>query len=711
MLRRQTTYSLSVGFLGLLLALWEIPQLLHSNLLVFAGLAVLAIGLECLPISLRQNLSSVVPVIPLSAIAVYGSAQSVWVVVVAALVSPLVLRDWNWITAVFNAGQYALSAGMMSFVFREMHQTSSDKMQGPLLLDLAMAAVVFLIFNHLFIHILKILGNQWMVSMALSALAVDAANLTLCLPFAFLVVAVSPVDAWLGPVVLIPIVVLAYMLRSHRRTRELQLIHQATIQLTSEFDVQTIADASASITKEMTLADVVVIFLLDRDGHTLIPKSVFPTEYAGLVPKEGLVDTDGGVIWSTIYEKRIVSVPDVRKDERVRVLDGQPSFLSMAIFPMHTHSSVTGAIVCYAKHPRAFSYVNDYMMVLANQVSVLFDNARLYAELEERTRRDAATGLFNYRFFYEELARSVDRSKREHVPVSVVIVDVDFFKKFNDTYGHLAGDAVLREVGRLLQRHCQDIGVAARYGGEEFALLLDIEPTEAYQVAETIRQEVMKMSVNFQGYHLQGITVSIGIAGCPKHSESDRDLLLKADSAMYWGAKQRGRNRTAMYSPEFDAQLFVDELTGLYTHHLMNIQVRETILSGVSTWGVICLDIQQFGQINNTFGFSVGDAVLRQTGATLRQSLRHTELACRYGGDELLVVLPDVSDSELEAVYDRLVSALSLHRYHVSENVVLSLHTHSTYRLFTEISDAAELFNHVAEVFTTMKRDVERTMA
>lgn len=678
---------------------------------VFAALSVLAILLECMPIALRQNVSSVVPVIPLSALAVYGTAPAIWVVIIAALISPLVLREWNWITTLFNAGQYALSVWLMTLVFHELHPLKSDDMQGFLFLDIACAAVVFLVFNHLFIHVLRMLGRHFVASVALSALAIDAANLALCLPFSYLVIAVSPVHTWLGPVVIVPIVILAYMLRSHRRTRELQFIHHTTMQLTSEFDVNTIAEASAKVTKDITLADAVAIFLLDRDGRRLMPASIFPAEYSSLFPQEGIHHSYGGVIWDTIYKRTVVSVPDVRRDSRVRFYNNKSPFISMAIFPMLSHANVTGAIVCYAKRPRAFTYINDYMMTLANQVAVLFDNARLYEELAERTRRDEATGLFNYRFFYEELGRSVERSLLRGIPISVVIVDVDHFKKFNDTYGHLAGDEVLREVGQLLKRHCTDLGVAARYGGEEFALLLDVEPERAYEVAETIRREVRALSIAFQGYRLQGITVSVGIAGCPAHSESDRDLLLKADSAMYWGAKQRGRNRTAMYSPEFDAQLFVDALTGLYTHHLVNIQIRERIHSGTSNWGIICLDIQQFGYINNTFGFDVGDAVLRQVGAIVRQALRHTELACRYGGDEILVVLSDVSENELDFVRDRLVSAISSHSYQVAENIVLSLRTHCGHRILLDISDAAELFNHVSDVFSQLKRDSERSMA
>ncbi|GMA56278.1 hypothetical protein GCM10025858_07810 [Alicyclobacillus sacchari] len=691
--------------------MYGLPSLRHADGWLVAALAAIACVLESLPIPLRQTQASLLPAVIIALVGLGQLEPAMVCAMLAACVAPLFLRTWDSVIVLFNAGQYALSACALWFVLQALHPLPIVSVHAMVLLDLAIGSLVFLIVNHLLVHTLQWLRGNLLPSSVVGAFVTDIANLALCLPFAVLVLALAPDNVWFEPIVMLPLAMLAYMLRAHRQTLDLQMIHEATTKLATEFDMCAIATEAAVLTRRMTLADCVVVFLIDNERNALVPMAVHPIAYDAFFDKNGWPETEGGVIWKTIHQRGHVHIPDVRKDARVRILGEHPTFLSMAIFPMHAHLKAHGAIVCYATRPRAFSHVHQYMDTLSNQVSVLLENAKLYQELQERTIRDEATGLFNYRYFYEELAKRVQMSVAENRPVSVLIADVDFFKKFNDTYGHLAGDAVLREVGRLLQRHAGDHGIAARYGGEEFAVLMWASAEEAYRIAEHIRQEVSRLTVEFHGYHLQGISVSVGVATCPDDSVSDRDLLLKADSAMYWGAKQRGRNRTAMYTPEFDTQLFVDSLTSLYTYHFINIRIRDGIVHGVTRWGVICIDLNQFGEVNVGFGFDVGDTVLRQVGVLVRECLRHTELACRYGGDEMLIVLPDVSETELAGVCDRVVNAIEQHRYVVSDNVVLSMRTTAAYRVFDDVADGPDLFNRIAEMFAQLNPTSEQSMA
>lgn len=710
-LRRQSVYCLLVGLAGLVVALYNFPRFQGSNWIVFLFLVILSVMLESLPIPLRGILASLIPLVPISALVVYGPAMAIWTVVIASFLVPIISRDWNWFTAVFNIGQYALSVFAMSYVYRFFHMMSGSLFDTELVVSVIVASLTFLFVNHLLINVLQWIRGNFYPSFMVNILLTDMANIALCLPFAFLMIAVSPDHALIGPIVILPVVILAYILRVHRQTRDLQYIHQATTQLASEFDIHEIALQTAQIAKKVTMADFVTVFFLDREANALMPTAIYPPSFAEEFANEGIPEESGGVIWRTIHERGVVYIPDTRRDKRVKFYGPVPAYLSMAIFPMHAHMEVQGVIVCYGRHPHAFNYTTPYLEALANQASVLFENARLYQELQERTRRDGATGLYNYRYFYEQLSMRVTQASQTRTPISVMIVDVDFFKKFNDTYGHLAGDAVLREVGQLLASKCTDGAFAARYGGEEFALLLPVSETKAFEVAEDIREAVRSLTVDFHGYKLQGITVSIGIASCPMHSQSDRDLLLKADSAMYWGAKQRGRNKSAMYTPEFDAQLFVDSLTGLYTFHFMNICVRDEIAKGRAGWGVICLDLHHFGRINGTFGFDVGDFVLQQVGMLVRECLRHAELACRYGGDELLILLPGVAESEVLGVSDRVTRAIATHRFEVRDNVVLSMRVNSVSRVLQDVEDPADLFNRVSELFATLERESEEFMA
>jgi len=155
---------------------------------------------------------------------------------------------------------------------------------------------------------------------------------------------------------------------------------------------------------------------------------------------------------------------------------------------------------------------------------------------------DVLTGLYNRRRFHDVLSTEYERAKRYAVPFSLVMLDIDYFKKVNDTYGHSVGDVVLREVATILKNSIREIDTAARYGGEEFVVVLPNTEKENAQIfAERIRQAIERHA--FSGVN-KNITVSIGIGGMPDAKVEDEDKLIRcADFALY-RAKQLGRNRT-----------------------------------------------------------------------------------------------------------------------------------------------------------------------
>lgn len=693
-----------VGIVGCGVVLVGLPDLRNTNAWFLVVMLALACLIEAMPVPLRLGSASLTPAVLFSYVALNGREEAMLCAIAAAFV-PAVRRHWDLEAVFFNAGQYALSAFAMWWLLHLCAALPMSRIDAYEVGCLVLSAALFLVVNHAFVQILQWLRGTLLWSAVWAALLTDLINLALCIPFALLVVMLHATSAWLAPVMLLPLLMLAYMLRSHRQAMDLQEIHESLAKLATEFDMQEIAFEAAHLARRMTFADCVAVFVIDS-RECLVPAAVYPKSYEPEFSFEGWPESEGGVIWKTIHQRDHVIVPDVRKDPRVRFLGETVTFMSMAIFPMHAHQKAHGAIVCYARRPKAFTHVHEYMDALASQVSVLLENAKLYRELQDRSFRDEATGLLNYRYFYEELSRRVRTSLQEHRPVSVLIVDVDFFKRFNDTYGHLAGDVVLREVGRILERHAAPDGIAARYGGEEFAVLVWASANEAYAIGEAIRQDVAKLAVDFEGYHLQGITVSVGMATCPDHSESDRDLLVKADSAMYWGAKQRGRNRTAMYAPEFDTQLFVDPLTSLYTHHFVNIRVRDEMAHGTTCWGVICLDLVHFSEINAVYGFEAGDEVLRQVGVVIRQVLRHSELACRYGGDEIVIIIPNVSDLELSGICRRVTQSLEQHPFRVADQTT-SIRVASSIAVYDVVQDGADLFNRIEELFARLHGAVE----
>ncbi len=222
-------------------------------------------------------------------------------------------------------------------------------------------------------------------------------------------------------------------------------------------------------------------------------------------------------------------------------------YASLLVVPLSYGGAAGGTLVVAARRAKGFSPSKiDMLGVLANQVAVSLENARMYRAMEAMATTDGLTGLRTRRVFQERLDDMLRRAERHTGQVTLIISDIDHFKKINDTYGHLVGDKVLRRVAQVVQSSARNIDVAARYGGEEFVVLLDGTDLAGGRLfAERVRQEVQKLTLQSDKGPFS-CTLSLGVATFPDDATEGKLLVEYADQALYF-AKRQGRNQSIAY--------------------------------------------------------------------------------------------------------------------------------------------------------------------
>jgi|GEM_PF-614227 len=216
--------------------------------------------------------------------------------------------------------------------------------------------------------------------------------------------------------------------------------------------------------------------------------------------------------------------------------------------PMMAQGETLGMLCLHAAEPGKLTKAKKQLAVtVAEQIALSLANLQLRETLRNQSIRDPLTGLFNRRYMEKSLQQELYRAERHQKPLGIIMLDIDHFKRFNDNFGHEAGDAVLQELGKFLQQSIRKSDIACRYGGEELMLILPEASLEnSRQRAEQIRSGVKRLKVQYGRQYLGQVTISLGVACFPEQGLSGEAVIQAADSALY-RAKKEGRDRTVVY--------------------------------------------------------------------------------------------------------------------------------------------------------------------
>ncbi|MFO1519346.1 MAG: diguanylate cyclase [bacterium] len=258
-----------------------------------------------------------------------------------------------------------------------------------------------------------------------------------------------------------------------------------------------------------------------------------------------------GISGHVAKDREMVYIKDTAKDPTYLHYKGEKmeegSFLSL---PIISHNRLLGVMNFSRPGVDSFSAMDIKLLnSLGSQVAVSIENARLFEKTKELSVTDELTRVYNRRHFQTMLQMEFKRAKRFGRNLSLLMIDVDYFKQYNDTYGHVDGDKVLEEIATILAENVREVDTVARYGGEEFSLILThTTAEEAAHVAEKLAKLVEKHGFKPQEDKPEThVTISVGVANFPDDSDNMETLIDRADMALY-EAKKRGRNRVVRYT-------------------------------------------------------------------------------------------------------------------------------------------------------------------
>jgi diguanylate cyclase (GGDEF)-like protein len=340
-----------------------------------------------------------------------------------------------------------------------------------------------------------------------------------------------------------------------RQKYEHERFYRASAMLGRALTLEQVMDTAIEAAREIVEFDLASISLFDKEKrrHRICRVKIAPgaEDLADVEQLDGLEFPDGSSLTAMVLKNRhYLPAGGELRDQATPVFSRKVRLKhveSLLVLPLVAADDAIGTFTLAARRPGAFGKdTRDMLGVIANQVAVSLENAKMYRQMETMATTDGLTGLLNHRTFQDRLTEMLGRAERLGTKLCIMLTDVDHFKKVNDTYGHPVGDQVLKRVAQVCQDKVRKIDIVARYGGEEFAIVLEgTDAAGAQQLAERVRIDVGKQVFQSEKGTF-GVTLSLGVACYPHDAKEKHVLIERADQALYF-AKHNGRNRAVTY--------------------------------------------------------------------------------------------------------------------------------------------------------------------
>ncbi len=370
-----------------------------------------------------------------------------------------------------------------------------------------------------------------------------------------------------------------------RQTEQLAFFYQISKDISSNLELEEVLGSLLKKCRQILPLDVFYVALYDAKTQIIHHPLFFDKNKLKNIPARDLHATPG-LSGEIIFNRKTLYLPDTQQPEIVQQYqiihsggEGSRSFVGV---PMIAREQIIGVLSIQSYQPNRYTTEQIQLLeAIASQAAIAIENSQIYEktraealarrqaqenlqetnqalqsqihtieaiqdELREQAIRDPLTSLYNRRYLNQSFSQKLKTAERKSTPLSVIMFDIDHFKSFNDAYGHLIGDQLLIELGKLLRQHTRSSDIACRYGGEEFLVLLpNTSLTIAARRAEEFRQKFAGLRLEADGKTIS-TTISLGVVAFPEHAQTPEGLIVQADQAMY-SAKQAGRNRVFIW--------------------------------------------------------------------------------------------------------------------------------------------------------------------
>lgn len=494
--------------------------------------------------NVNVNLAAIILLVVL-----YGPVWAAAVSAAVVMIGLVWLRGVSPISSICASCRYALAILISGFIYEVISSAQSrsgynGQVAGviPIVLFAALYALVNYLVNLLSSFPLRA-GAIW----GFQRLSRDLLNFAVAVPLGVAMTWAYEEKglfglAIIGLLYLSTLYVLGLNTRLEMANRQLSVLNEVAQQIGSALQLERVFDLILSSVGRVVEYDVCALFLYDSTREELNPVLIRGPGGKGVSfgVECSPIPIGLGPIGRVAIARKGEVISDASR-ESIPPFVRQPPVKGMMFAPLVLEGELLGVLVVGSLKPMAFS--GDHLRlltVLSSQASVAIANAIVYKRTEELAITDSMTGLYNYRYLQMRLDDELRKARARNLQLSVIYVDIDNFKDYNDTYGHQAGDVILRRFAESLKRFIRDSDVAARYGGDEFLVILpNTGYSEACNVARRLQEGIASQEFVIDNVPVPvTLTVSVGVASHPEAGITTFDLISWADRAMYKSKRQ-----------------------------------------------------------------------------------------------------------------------------------------------------------------------------